>query len=92
MARAPRDAHGRLLYTPVAGDVVVLRRAHPCGSDRMVVTLVGLDIRLTCSGCGARVMLTRQRLQARIREVAGTVADLQGSQGPEPPIQPGATG
>jgi len=59
---------------------VVLRRAHPCGSDRMVVTLVGLDIRLVCSGCGARLILTRERLQARIRAVAGTVAETKSAE------------
>ena len=58
---------------PVAGDLVVMRRAHPCGSDRMAVTAVGLDVGLSCTGCGARLTVTRERLRSRVREVAGTV-------------------
>ena len=53
------------------GDAVQLKRAHPCGSDRFVVTHVGLDIRLSCAGCGARLILTRAKLQARLRAVEG---------------------
>ena len=55
--------------TPSVGDVVRLKRAHPCGSDRFVVTVVGLDVRLSCAGCGARLILTRARLQSRLRAV-----------------------
>ena len=72
--RATRDRHGRLHYIPLPGDVVVLRRPHPCGSERMVVTLVGIDVRLSCTGCGARLLLPRQRLSSRVRDVACTLA------------------
>lgn len=59
------------------GDVVELERAHPCGSDRFVVTHVALDVRLSCTGCGARLILTRARLQSRLRRVLPlTVSDL----------------
>ena len=68
-----REEHGRIDYLPAAGDIVALRHAHPCGSDRMAVTAVGLDVRLSCTGCGALVTLTRDRLRNRLREVVGTV-------------------
>jgi hypothetical protein len=68
---------GRLRYSPEVGDLIALRSAHACGVDRMVVTQVGLDIRLACSGCGARVVLSRERLRGRVREVIGDI----GSQG-----------
>lgn len=74
--RAERDVHGRLHYEPAAGDVVVMRRAHVCGAERMVVTVAALDVRLICSGCGAKVTLTRTRLRSQISGVAGTVAGL----------------
>jgi hypothetical protein len=74
--RAQRDAHGRLLYEPAAGDVVVMRRAHVCGAERMVVTRAALDVRLVCSGCGAKVTLTRTRLRSQVAAVGGTVADV----------------
>jgi hypothetical protein len=62
------------MWTPQPGEIVQLERAHPCGSDRFVVTLVGLDIRLSCAGCGARVILTRARLQSRLRAVEGNIS------------------
>jgi hypothetical protein len=58
-------------HQPAAGEVLQLRRAHACGSDRFVVTHVALDVRLSCAGCGARLMLTRQRLAARLVAVVG---------------------
>ena len=64
---------GRLRYSPEVGDLIALRSAHACGVDRMVVTQVGLDIRLACSGCGARVVLSRERLRGRVRELLGGV-------------------
>jgi len=60
--------------TPEAGEIVQLRRAHVCGSDRFVVTYVALDVRLSCAGCGARVVLTRQRLASRLLAVVGRVS------------------
>jgi hypothetical protein len=76
--RVRRDQHGRLQYQPAAGDVVVLRKAHVCGADRMVVSHVALDVRLSCSGCGAHLMLTRERLRSTVRDVAGTIQRPQG--------------
>ena len=71
--RARPNADGRLHYSPEVGDLIALRTAHVCGADRMVVTQVGLDVRLACSGCGARVVLSRERLRSRLREVIGDI-------------------
>ena len=69
----PRRPDGRLDYRPEAGDLIALRTPHVCGSDRMAVTQVGLDVRLSCAGCGARVVLSRERLRGRVRELLGGV-------------------
>ncbi len=69
-----RGADGRVDYTPEPGEVVALRRAHTCGSTRFAVTAVGLDVRLSCAGCGQRMMLTRTRLRSRVIDVVGRVA------------------
>ena len=71
--RAARRPDGRLDYRPEVGDLIALRAAHVCGSERMVVTQVGLDVRLSCAGCGARVVLSRERLRGRVRELIGGV-------------------
>jgi hypothetical protein len=71
------------VLAPEAGQILQLKRPHVCGSDRFAVTQVGLDIRLSCTGCGARLILSRQRLQSRLRGVVGRI-------GPEP-SSPGET-
>jgi hypothetical protein len=47
------------------GDVIRLRRAHPCGSDTWQVDRLGADIGVRCLGCGRRVLLERPRLEQR---------------------------
>jgi hypothetical protein len=47
------------------GDVVRLRKPHPCGSDEWLVDRLGADIGLRCQGCGRHVMLERRLLEAR---------------------------
>jgi hypothetical protein len=41
------------------GDVVRLRKKHPCGSDVWQVVRLGADIGLVCRGCGRRILLPR---------------------------------
>jgi hypothetical protein len=50
------------------GDVVRLRRAHPCGSDTWQVDRLGADIGLRCGGCGRHVLLARPALERRLAE------------------------
>jgi hypothetical protein len=50
------------------GDVVRLRRAHPCGSDTWLVDRLGADIGLRCQGCGRHVLLERAALERRLVE------------------------
>jgi len=52
---------------PPVGAIVALKKPHVCGSDRFVITHVALDVRLSCTGCGARLILTRQKLSSRLR-------------------------
>ena len=54
--------------TPVkVGDVVKLKKAHPCGANEWEVTRVGMDIGLMCRGCGRKVMLVRYEFDRRFR-------------------------
>ncbi len=42
------------------GDVVEMRKQHPCGGSQWRVTRIGADIGMACTTCGRRVMLTRR--------------------------------
>ena len=54
--------------TPVrVGDVVRLKKAHPCGGNEWRITRVGMDIGLECVGCGRKVRLVRYDFDRRFR-------------------------
>ncbi len=52
------------------GDVVQLRKPHPCGSDVWLVTRVGADIGLVCQRCKRRVMLPRGTFNKRLKTIS----------------------
>jgi hypothetical protein len=47
------------------GDVLQLRRQHPCGSREWQVVRLGADIGLVCSGCGHRILMDRLDVERR---------------------------
>ena len=51
------------------GDVVRLRKAHPCGSYEWEVVRVGADIGLKCLKCQRRVLLARSTFERRFKTV-----------------------
>ena len=51
------------------GDVLVMKKPHPCGEKRWLVLRTGMDFRLRCLGCDHEVMLPRSRAEKNIREV-----------------------
>jgi hypothetical protein len=57
---------GRPVLEVFLGDVVRLRRAHPCGAREWLVDRLGADIGLRCQGCGRHVMLERRTLESRL--------------------------
>jgi len=57
------------LYKYEVGDVVVLKKKHPCGSREWTLTRVGADCKLTCNGCGRLMQMTRPQLEKSTCEV-----------------------
>jgi len=58
--------------TPIdvrVGDVVMLRKPHPCGSYEWEVTRIGTDIGLKCLGCGHRMMMPRGKFNKRAKKL-----------------------
>jgi hypothetical protein len=51
------------------GDVLRLKKPHPCGEFLWTVTRLGADIGLVCQKCGRYVMIPRSQLARRIRQV-----------------------
>ena len=51
------------------GDIVKLKKQHPCGSFEWEILRVGMDFRLKCLGCGHQVMLPRKQVEKNIKQV-----------------------
>ncbi len=49
------------------GDIVRLRKKHPCGGDQWQVVRVGADIGIKCRNCHRRVLLERGVFERRVR-------------------------
>ena len=56
------------------GDVVRMKKPHPCGSLTWEVLRVGADFRIKCQGCGRVVMLPRPQFVKGVREIVSTSA------------------
>lgn len=66
------------------GDVVRLRKPHPCGSDQWEVLRTGMDFRIRCTGCGHIVMLPRRRFERAVKAVVRRIMEEH------PPVPPPA--
>jgi len=53
----------------ILGDLVQMRKKHPCGSDRWTVIRVGADIKIRCETCGRIVMMDRADFVKRMKKV-----------------------
>ena len=42
------------------GEVIKMKKPHPCGANEWKLIRVGMDFRLQCNGCGRQVMLPRE--------------------------------
>jgi len=51
------------------GDVVRLKKKHPCGGDQWQVIRVGADIGIRCQKCHRRVLLERGVFERRVKAV-----------------------
>lgn len=49
------------------GDIVRLRKPHPCGGYEWTVVRLGADIGLVCRTCGRRVLLPRREVERRLK-------------------------
>ena len=52
------------------GNLLVLKKGHPCGENLWEVVKLGVDIRLKCHKCGRLVILTRIELNKKIKKVS----------------------
>lgn len=51
------------------GDILIMKKTHPCGGDRWLVTRIGADFKMKCLKCGHEVMTPRFKAEKNIRSV-----------------------
>ena len=51
------------------GDVLELKKPHPCGSRQWLVLRIGMDFKLRCAGCGHELMIPRSKAEKNIKKV-----------------------
>ena len=51
------------------GDVVQMKKQHPCGSNRWLVLRIGADFKLRCEGCEREVMGPRSKFERSVKEI-----------------------
>lgn len=49
------------------GDVIKLKKPHPCGANQWEILRVGMDFRLKCCGCNHQVMVSRKLVEKNFR-------------------------
>ena len=49
------------------GDILEMKKPHPCGGNRMQVMRVGADFRLKCEKCGHDFMVPRNKCEKKIK-------------------------
>ena len=56
------------------GDIVKMRKTHPCGGDLWRIVYVGADIKIRCEKCGRIVMLERPVFEKRVKKIVESAA------------------
>ena len=51
------------------GDILTLKKKHPCGSNTWRILRVGADFKLKCLGCGHEVMKPRGKIEKSVKEI-----------------------
>ena len=49
------------------GDIVKMKKQHPCGSNEWEITRVGVDFKFKCCGCSHQIMVERQKALKMIK-------------------------
>ncbi len=49
------------------GDIIRLKKPHPCGSREWEVLRTGMDFRLKCRGCGHMILIPRTQVEKNLR-------------------------
>ena len=64
------------LYKYEVGDVIRMKKKHPCGSFEWTLTRVGAECKMTCNGCGRLAVMEKKKKKKSTVEVKRKSDDL----------------
>lgn len=56
------------------GDIVLMKKPHPCGTNEMEIIRMGMDIRIKCTGCQHSVLIPRAKFEKNLKKVLRSAA------------------
>lgn len=63
-----RDAYEKIIIPFIVGDVIQLKKTHPCGNDIFKILRIGMDFRLECEKCKSQIWLSRIDTTKRLKK------------------------
>ncbi len=51
------------------GSIVMMKKAHPCGSNEWEIIRVGADIKIKCTACGRSIMMPRIEFNKKVKKI-----------------------
>ena len=57
------------------GDIVQMKKTHPCGGTQWEILRTGIDFRIKCITCGHMVMLPRTKFEKSVKKIISKTAD-----------------
>ncbi len=59
------------------GDIVQMKKQHPCGTNEMEIIRMGMDIRIKCVGCKHSVLIPRAKFEKNMKKVLRSSGEMQ---------------
>ena len=51
------------------GSIVTMKKAHPCGENKWLITRVGVDVKIKCMNCNREIMLSSLDFEKKLKKV-----------------------
>ena len=58
------------------GNIVKLKKKHPCGSEVFIAMRAGMDFKIRCEKCGHEIMLPRVKLEKNTKQIVKEAKDV----------------
>lgn len=67
--RVPDERRRKMADRFAVGDIIKMKKPHPCGSHEWEVLRVGADFRLKCMGCSHQIMVPRRLVEKNTKQI-----------------------